>query len=415
MSLIDRSEQLDSFNKLRNAQSGGVYVLQGSAGVGKSLFLRQCRDLCKKDQTNFLYLDLEKFVPASTAAETLQNFSKSYNNWLSFQDLIKTFKNKFSSSQDILNHYQEPLEQCNVQKSDPLKQSLGLFKLFFIQNKTEENQSIIELNHPEQFMLENLKILCQKHPIIFVDAYEQLYENPRLKSHRLHIVLDFHGEQLIPLNQPEQPLLIDWLDAYLEWLVEQGAVVIMTGRRVGKTWQRHCVELLPLIHTQSLLSIQKYNSMINKENILDIQPISGTYILILESKKTEELKIGNFGKMKVEKGFYIYVGSAFGSGGLQSRIKRQLQPPRKKHWHIDYLREATDLKEAWFSYDQQRRECEWAVALSTLKEYSQPVKGFGSSDCNTCSSHLFYCKTLPNFKNLQTHFHCEPPLQRAIF
>ncbi len=415
MSLIDRSEQLDYFNKLRTAQSGAAYVLQGAAGVGKSLFLRQCRDICKKDQANFLYLDLEKFVPANTAAETLQNFHKSYNNWSDFQDLIQRFKNKFSSSQNILNHYQEPLEKFDNIKIDHSKQPSGIFKLFSFGNKKQENQLIINSNHPEQFMLENLKILCQKHPVIFVDAYEQLYENPRLKSHRMQIVLDFHGEKLIPLNQPEQPLLIDWLDGCLEWLVEQGAVVMMAGRRVGKTWQRYCVELLPIFNPQPLLSIQKYNSMINKENILDIQPVSGTYILILEAKKTEELKIGNFGKMKVEKGFYIYVGSAFGSGGLQSRIKRQLQPPRKKHWHIDYLREATDLKEAWFSYDQQRRECEWAAALSALQNFSQPVKGFGSSDCNACNSHLFYCKTLPNFKNLQIHFLCEPPLQRAIF
>jgi len=412
MFLIDRSEQLDYFNKLRATQQGAAYVLQGAAGVGKSLFLRQCRDICKKDQTLFLYLDLEKFIPAHSAAETLQNFSKSYNNWSDFQHLIKTFKNKFSSSKEILNHYQEPLKQFHHLKVEHSKQISGIFKLFHFWHKTQENQSIIEFNHPEQFILENLKMLCQKHPIIFVDAYEQLYENPCLNSQRVQIILDFHGDQLIPLNQTEQPLFIDWLDACLEWLVEQGAIIIIAGRQISKTWQRHCIEF----SSPSLLSAHKYNPMINKSNILDIQPISGTYILILEAKKTEELKIGNFGKMKVEQGFYIYVGSAFGSGGLQSRIKRQLQPPHKKHWHIDYLRETTDLREVWFSYDQQHRECEWVVALSTLKEFSQPVKGFGSSDCKTCVSHLFYCKTLPIFKHLQTpYFFCEPPLQRAIF
>lgn len=249
MSLIDRSEQLDYFNKLRNAQSGAAYILQGVMGVGKSLFLRQCRDICKKDQANFLYLDLEKFVPASTAAETLQNFSKSYNNWSDFQHLIKFFKNKFFSSQEILNHYQDALEQCNNLKPDHATQTFKIFKLFDFWHKKQKNQSVIELNHPEQFMLENLKVLCQKHPVIFVDAYEQLYENPRLKSHRLHIVLDFHAEQLIPLNQPEQPLLVDWLDAFLEWLSEQGAIIVMAGRRIGKTWQRHCVELLPLFNS----------------------------------------------------------------------------------------------------------------------------------------------------------------------
>jgi Uri superfamily endonuclease len=412
---IERTEHLDYFNKLRTDHSGAAYILQGAAGVGKSILLRQCRLICKKENHDFLYLDLEKFLPASSAAETIQNFGKAFNNWLDFQTLIKLFKTNFPSTQEIINHYQHSLIEMNELKPHKEKKVFNVFHSLKFWKKDQQNQLHTNINHPELFLLDNLKRLCQNHPVIFIDAYEQLYENTRLINHRLQIVLDFHGTRLVPLNQPEQPLFVDWLDALLEWLVEQGAIIVIAGRYLSKTWQRHQIALLPILDPQPFLATQKYNAMINKENILDIQPISGTYLLILEAKKRQEIKIGSFGKMIVEKGFYIYVGSAFGVGGLHSRIKRQLQPPRKKHWHIDYLRSATDLKEAWFSYDQQRRECEWAISLSKLNDFSQPIQGFGSSDCKTCFSHLFYCKTLPIFKNLQTHFLCEPPLQRAVF
>lgn len=415
---IERTEHLDYFNKLHHAHSGAAYILQGMAGVGKSVFLRQCRLICKKEHHDFLYLDLEKFLPASYAAETIQNFGKAFNHWPSFQNLIKLFKAHFSTDQEIINHYQFSSIHLNELEPHKEKKTFNLFNALKFWEKPQLNQTNqlnTNINHPELFLLENLKRLCQNHPVIFIDAYEQLYENPRLMNHRVQIVLDFHGMQLVPLNQPEQPLFVDWLDALLEWLIEQGAMVVISGRYLSKTWQRHQIALLPISNPQPFSITQKHNVMITKENILDIQPISGTYLLILEAKKRQEIKVGSLGKIVLEKGFYLYVGSAFGAGGLQSRLKRQLQPPHKKHWHIDYLRSATDLCEAWFSYDQQRRECEWAVSLSTLKDFSQPIQGFGSSDCKTCFSHLFYCKTLPNFKNLQTHFLCEPSLQRAVF
>lgn len=412
---IERTEHLDYFEKLRHAQMGGTYILQGAAGVGKSILLRQCRLICKKENHEFLSLDLEKFLPATNAAETLQNFGKTFNHWVSFQQLLKSFKIHFPNNSNITEHYQQPLLEITDTQPKIQKKSFDLFHVLSFWKKTQQNQLNTNIKHPELFLLENLKLLCQTQPVFFVDAYEQVYENPRLSQHRLQIVLDFHGSQLIPLNQPEQPLFVDWLDGLLEWLVEQGAIVVIAGRQFSKTWERYQIPLLSISNPQPFLSPQKPNSMINKTNISEVQAISGTYLLILESKKVEEIRIGNFGKMTVEKGFYMYVGSAFGMGGLQSRIRRQLQPARKKHWHIDYLRSATELREAWFSYDEQRHECEWAMQLANLKEFSQPMKGFGSSDCKQSFSHLFYCKEFPKFEHLKTHFPTNLPLEKAIF
>lgn len=410
---IERTEHLDFFNKLRTAQTGGSYVLQGLAGVGKSVLLRQCRLICAKENHDFLYLDLEKFSPATNAVETLQAFEKAFNHWPVFQQLLKIFKTKFPTSEDISQHYQHSIVALSETEETQLEKPSFLNMLFG--KKSSQNQFNTQIKHPELFLLENLKTLCQTHPVIFVDAYEQAIENTRFSQHRMHIVLDFHGSQLIPLNQPEQPLFVDWLDGLLEWLIEQGAIVVLGGRYFSKTWERSQIPLLPILSPQPFSEIKKSNAMINKENISKIPANTGTYLLVLESKKNEEIRISNFGKMGVEKGFYIYVGSAFGMGGLQSRIRRQLQPPHKKHWHIDYLRSATELREAWFSEDEQRHECEWATALADLKEVSQPMKGFGSSDCKQSYSHLFYCTEFPSFKSLQAHFLTHAPLQRVVF
>jgi len=44
-------------------------------------------------------------------------------------------------------------------------------------------------------------------------------------------------------------------------------------------------------------------------------------------------------KLDLLPGYYIYIGSAFGPGGVRARMLRHLRADKPKHWHIDYLRE----------------------------------------------------------------------------
>jgi len=87
-------------------------------------------------------------------------------------------------------------------------------------------------------------------------------------------------------------------------------------------------------------------------------------------------------------GFYFYVGSAKGPGGLRARIKRHFSVQQKKFWHIDYLKPY--LTPVGFFYSSQiDKECEWAMLLKDLEKFEIPVRKFGSSDCkNDCESHL---------------------------
>jgi len=127
----------------------------------------------------------------------------------------------------------------------------------------------------------------------------------------------------------------------------------------------------------------------------------GTYILILELETRTSIAIGKLGKRTFEPGFYFYIGSAFGPGGLQARVNRHRKSIKKLRWHIDYLRRFCILKEIWFSTNSMSLECTWSGVFSRFRLSESPMKKFGSSDCD-CFSHLFYSKKKPIFQIFRT-------------
>jgi len=120
----------------------------------------------------------------------------------------------------------------------------------------------------------------------------------------------------------------------------------------------------------------------------------GTYAVILENHSRAVVEVGRWGQLAIEPGYYVYVGSAFGPGGVAARVLRHCRISRRKHWHIDYLRECVEPVGAWCSYDRERIEHRWAQALADMG-WMSPVPGFGCSDCG-CLSHLFYTTRLPD-------------------
>ena len=121
----------------------------------------------------------------------------------------------------------------------------------------------------------------------------------------------------------------------------------------------------------------------------------GTYALILKSVSTKTIQVGRWGKLTLQPGYYVYIGSAFGPGGVQARVSRHLREIKVKHWHIDYLREYIHPKAVWYSYGPEHLEHLWARALSDGNEFV-PIQGFGCSDCK-CFSHLFHTSRVPKF------------------
>ncbi len=123
--------------------------------------------------------------------------------------------------------------------------------------------------------------------------------------------------------------------------------------------------------------------------------MKGSYILVLHlDQPVTGLVVGRLGQFDFAAGFYLYVGSAFGSGGLASRLAYHQRVKARPHWHIDYLRAHAALHEIWSVAASARMECRWCQALLVHPAVSAPIPGFGSRDTG-CFSHLFYCPHAP--------------------
>ncbi len=122
----------------------------------------------------------------------------------------------------------------------------------------------------------------------------------------------------------------------------------------------------------------------------------GTYVVVLRSGSDRPVQIGRWGVLALRPGYYVYVGSALGPGGLLARVSRHCRGSRAKHWHVDYLRELTEPCAVWFRYSEARLEHDWARVLAGLPD-TVPIKGFGCTDCR-CEAHLFFAPGYPSFE-----------------
>ncbi len=129
--------------------------------------------------------------------------------------------------------------------------------------------------------------------------------------------------------------------------------------------------------------------------------MKGSYLLVLLlTQSVPGLQIGRLGRFNFPAGCYLYVGSAFGPGGLRARLAYHLRHDKQHpHWHFDYLRPYGQLREAWTVAAPQRLECAWCHALVSSPELSVPARGFGARDTG-CRSHLFYSPRQPRMAML---------------
>jgi Uri superfamily endonuclease len=121
----------------------------------------------------------------------------------------------------------------------------------------------------------------------------------------------------------------------------------------------------------------------------------GTYALVLRVDHYQTIPVGALGKLEFQPGFYIYMGSAFGPGGLRARLAHHVSARSRPHWHIDYLRRQVDPVAIWYTFDPVRREHQWAKEFAAMPDVIVPFPGFGASDCQ-CNAHLFYITNEPS-------------------
>ncbi len=109
-------------------------------------------------------------------------------------------------------------------------------------------------------------------------------------------------------------------------------------------------------------------------------------MLFLELTSSQEITVRSLRTFSLHAGLYCYLGSAMGSGGLVTRLRRHSSESTRKHWHIDYLVPHVKQAGALVVQSADHLECRWASWA--IRFGAECVTGFGASDCK-CSGHLF--------------------------
>lgn len=112
----------------------------------------------------------------------------------------------------------------------------------------------------------------------------------------------------------------------------------------------------------------------------------GTYVLVIELAGSDRIEVGALGSRRFPAGWYAYVGSAFGPGGL-TRVERLRGVAdgrvETRHWHVDHL-----LASSVASLERTIARADLAVECSVAASLPPAtVHGFGASDCQ-CPTHL---------------------------
>jgi len=93
--------------------------------------------------------------------------------------------------------------------------------------------------------------------------------------------------------------------------------------------------------------------------------------MVLSSRSTYLIQIGRLGALQLQSGFYVYVGSALGPGGVHARLAHHRKLSLRPHWHIDYLRAHTKVEEICYRLNTRRLEHVWAEHIGLAERASR--------------------------------------------
>lgn len=117
----------------------------------------------------------------------------------------------------------------------------------------------------------------------------------------------------------------------------------------------------------------------------------GVYTLIIRFPRPCKAGIRKHMPVVVDRGLYLYTGSASGRGStsLEGRIRRHLRREKKEFWHVDRILayESAHVVSVIYAVTTSKAECRVNAALLKHTNILAPFKGLGSSDCR-CESHF---------------------------
>jgi sugar fermentation stimulation protein A len=117
----------------------------------------------------------------------------------------------------------------------------------------------------------------------------------------------------------------------------------------------------------------------------------GTYTIIVRCKHASYATFGKLGRARLQRGYYLYTGSALGRGAvsLERRIERHMRRQKRLRWHVDYLTSRPDcnVTGAVYVISDSHLECKVNYSLSKKLNVSPVLLKIGASDCK-CNGHL---------------------------
>lgn len=129
------------------------------------------------------------------------------------------------------------------------------------------------------------------------------------------------------------------------------------------------------------------NPLWHKLSKLKVLNPKGTYLLIIELKRSREIEVGKLGIFFFPRGYYVYTGSAM--RGIYQRINRHLTKKKKLRWHIDYFLKYGEIKEVVTFESRTKTECIVNQEIKIIFGGKIIAPGFGAGDCRgNCESHL---------------------------
>ncbi len=125
--------------------------------------------------------------------------------------------------------------------------------------------------------------------------------------------------------------------------------------------------------------------------------VFGTYVTFFRlPKAATRLRVGALGTFDFPAGWYAYLGSAFGGGGVRARTNRHLTTDTPKRWNIDWLKPRCTPAAVWWTHERRHVEFDWADLLAELPEASCPAARFGGNDNPSADAHLFRFDAVPS-------------------
>jgi Uri superfamily endonuclease len=119
--------------------------------------------------------------------------------------------------------------------------------------------------------------------------------------------------------------------------------------------------------------------------------MKGTYTIIVRCKHASYSTFGKLGRARLQRGYYLYTGSALGRGAvsLERRIERHMRRQKRLRWHVDYLTSRPDCNVTGVVYviSDSRLECKVNSSLSKELNVSPVLLKIGATDCK-CNGHL---------------------------